>query len=278
MLQDELVGIGSNRIPQVSHCYFLQLCNADIQKYTIMHTGVTHTLNSLTPYMEKEDFEMQELIHRQTYRKERLDAAVTNYSKCPLLPKPRNGSKTTTNNYSTVVDSIIRPNTTYAQASANKNTVANKNAQQIATVKRGNPATSQQNQAKQIIVKPSNIQHFNQEDNFPLTIILQTLQYTMQALTVLTQQVAALSFNNPFTQLTHSSKQGLNDTLSSSFNIKSGVPQGSLLGRLLLNIYINDIPTHPQTSTNIYADDTAILATYKNHSTITRALNSPTPS
>ncbi|GFY69180.1 hypothetical protein TNIN_398281 [Trichonephila inaurata madagascariensis] len=49
-------------IPQVSHCYFLQLCNADIRKYTIMHTGVTHTLNSLAPYMEEEDPEMQELI------------------------------------------------------------------------------------------------------------------------------------------------------------------------------------------------------------------------
>ncbi|GFY42705.1 hypothetical protein TNIN_323981, partial [Trichonephila inaurata madagascariensis] len=59
--------------PQVSHCYFLQLYNADIRKYTTMHTGVTHTLNSLAPYMEVEDPEMQELIQRQTYLKERLD-------------------------------------------------------------------------------------------------------------------------------------------------------------------------------------------------------------
>ncbi|GFU77557.1 hypothetical protein TNCV_3499301 [Trichonephila clavipes] len=33
------------------------------------------------------------------------------------------------------------------------------------------------------------------------------------------------------------------------------------------------MPTHPQTSTNIYADDTVTLATYKNHKTITPALN-----
>ncbi|GFS47636.1 RNA-directed DNA polymerase from mobile element jockey [Trichonephila clavipes] len=33
------------------------------------------------------------------------------------------------------------------------------------------------------------------------------------------------------------------------------------------------MPTHPQTSTNIYADDTVTLATYKNHKTITLALN-----
>ncbi|GFW64869.1 hypothetical protein TNCV_3067261 [Trichonephila clavipes] len=32
--------------PQVSHCYFLQLCNADIRKYAIMHTAavISHGL------------------------------------------------------------------------------------------------------------------------------------------------------------------------------------------------------------------------------------------
>ncbi|GFY33005.1 histone-lysine N-methyltransferase SETMAR [Trichonephila clavipes] len=50
----------------------LQLCNADIQKYTIMHTGVTLTLNSPAPYMEEEDLEMQGLIQRQKYLKNDL--------------------------------------------------------------------------------------------------------------------------------------------------------------------------------------------------------------
>ncbi|GFY02075.1 hypothetical protein TNCV_5099361 [Trichonephila clavipes] len=52
--------------PQVSHCYFLQLYNAAIPKYTIMHSGVKYILNSLAPYMEEEDPEMQELIQRLT--------------------------------------------------------------------------------------------------------------------------------------------------------------------------------------------------------------------
>ncbi|GFY02074.1 hypothetical protein TNCV_5099351 [Trichonephila clavipes] len=109
---------------------------------------------------------------------------MANYSKCPLFPKPSKGSKTTTNNYSTVVDNIIRPNTTYAQATANKNTIANKNAQPMTTLKRGNPGTSRQNQANRII-NPSIIQNFNPEDNSAQAIILQTLQHTRYKLSKL---------------------------------------------------------------------------------------------
>ncbi|GFW81552.1 probable RNA-directed DNA polymerase from transposon BS [Trichonephila clavipes] len=63
------------------------------------------------------------------------------------------------------------------------------------------------------------------------------------------------------------------DSLSNVYKVNLGAPQGSLLGPIIFNIYINDIPTHPQTSLNIYADDTAIATTFKNHKSITKHLN-----
>ncbi|GFX52860.1 probable RNA-directed DNA polymerase from transposon X-element [Trichonephila clavipes] len=62
-------------------------------------------------------------------------------------------------------------------------------------------------------------------------------------------------------------KVRVNNTLSLPHRVNIGVTQGSLLGPVLFNIYLNDIPSHPQTMLNLYADDTAILATFKNHKT-----------
>ncbi|GFU49920.1 probable RNA-directed DNA polymerase from transposon X-element [Trichonephila clavipes] len=65
----------------------------------------------------------------------------------------------------------------------------------------------------------------------------------------------------------------INETLSNEHSVSAGCPQGSLLGPLLFNLYINDIPDYSLTKINLYADDTAIHATYKKLETISFALN-----
>lgn len=50
----------------------------------------------------------------------------------------------------------------------------------------------------------------------------------------------------------------LNNYISSQKNIKAGVPQGSILGPALFNIFVRDIPTSTATLA-MFADDTAIM-------------------
>ncbi|GFS31075.1 hypothetical protein TNIN_308531 [Trichonephila inaurata madagascariensis] len=113
----------------------------------------------------------------------------------PPLPKPRKG-KTINNNYTTVVESIVRPNVSYAQATNPQPTSSNKNTHQMAT-RNEVPVIPQQPQANRKINIPPAAPINNIPENPPQYAIVQTLQETMQTLAVLTQQIAALNFNTP---------------------------------------------------------------------------------
>ena len=52
-----------------------------------------------------------------------------------------------------------------------------------------------------------------------------------------------------------------NNETSRSYQIHSGVPQGSILGPLLYILYTSDLPTTRDTTMSTFADDTAIFAT-----------------
>ena len=53
----------------------------------------------------------------------------------------------------------------------------------------------------------------------------------------------------------------LNNKSSSWTSVTSGVPQGSVLGPLLFNIFINDLPSVVQSELVLFADDAKIYRT-----------------
>ena len=46
--------------------------------------------------------------------------------------------------------------------------------------------------------------------------------------------------------------------------VTSGIPQGSVLGPILFNIYINDLPDMVKNITKLFADDTKIYSIVNN--------------
>lgn len=62
------------------------------------------------------------------------------------------------------------------------------------------------------------------------------------------------------------------DEYSNLLPIKSGVPQGSVLGPILYLLYTADLPTTSRTEVATYADDTAVLAVHANSTTASQYL------
>jgi len=73
---------------------------------------------------------------------------------------------------------------------------------------------------------------------------------------------------NWFKNYLHNRKQAvkINEVNGSTYGIKNGVPQGSVLGPILFIIYINEICNiNFDGSIVTYADDTCLLFSYTNH-------------
>ena len=65
----------------------------------------------------------------------------------------------------------------------------------------------------------------------------------------------------------------INGTVSSPNNVISGIPQGSVLGPLLFVIYVNDLPSHINSSAYLFADDTKIFTKHQNITNISERGN-----
>ena len=65
----------------------------------------------------------------------------------------------------------------------------------------------------------------------------------------------------------------LNGQVSSWANVKSDVPQGSILSPLLLLIYINDLPKGISLNAKLFADDTSLFSVIHDSSTTRNELN-----
>ena len=65
----------------------------------------------------------------------------------------------------------------------------------------------------------------------------------------------------------------VNQYKSKSRDVICGIPQGSTLGPLLFNIYINDLPLGTNSTIHLFADDTNLTLSHSNVSTLQQNIN-----
>ena len=65
----------------------------------------------------------------------------------------------------------------------------------------------------------------------------------------------------------------VNQYKSKSRDVICGIPQGSTLGPLLFNIYINDLPLASNSTIHLFADDTNLTLSHSNVSTLQQNIN-----
>ncbi|GFW35186.1 uncharacterized protein TNCV_5067511 [Trichonephila clavipes] len=139
---------------------------------------------------------------------------MANYSGCPKFPKSRKGTSTNTNTYTNTVNRIIRPRISYAQAT---NTSNSQKTQQMVPRDKKNPAVSVINQANQSNLITPLIVNNTSNGTLDLNLIIQTLQQTILALSMLIQHISNVTSLPPPTQPKKSKKEARKKELYALF-------------------------------------------------------------
>ncbi|GFW91051.1 uncharacterized protein TNCV_1759251 [Trichonephila clavipes] len=121
---------------------------------------------------------------------------MDNYSKCPLYPKPHKGASIKPN-YTSIVNSLVRPNVSFAQAAAQqeRSKITAPTPQQMTPRNGQVPSTipTQTQAATTHITKQTNTNNAKSEC---MGLITQTLSQTIQALSLLVQQINSIDFSS----------------------------------------------------------------------------------
>ena len=65
----------------------------------------------------------------------------------------------------------------------------------------------------------------------------------------------------------------MNDSTSNELEVKSGVPQGSILGPTLFSVYVNDIPKISKFNARLFADDTVLTMSDRDLQNLNKTAN-----